>query len=682
MPGLTGPALRPLPLATLRPQGWLLERLRLQADGMAGHLDEFWPDVARSGWIGGDAEGWERGPYWLDGIVGVAYLLDDDRLKAKVRRWVDYILEHQHEDGWFGPRSGEATYADHDSWPRIIVLKALLQHLDATGDPRVVPAALRFLRLLDGMLDEWPLREWARSRWTDVVWVINQLHDLTGEDWLLGLAAKCKEQGFDWFGYADRLPFTGKVPEATLRAFQAQHDGNWMNDGHLSSHGVNVAMGLKAMPVWQRHDTSVDQQARLLHLIAQLDACHGQANGLFSCDEHLAGRHPSQGTETCTVVEYLASLEVALESFGPVEPLADRLERLAFNALPASTTPDEWTHQYVQQANQVICHVTDDRIYTNNGPDANVFGLEPHFGCCTANRHQGWPRFTSHLWMRSPDGAFTALSYAPCSFESDGLTVSVVGAYPFSDDIEITTRGTGRLHLRIPTWATNPTLTIATPTNPNPAPHHATDPTPTQDTAGPTRDSAQHATGTTPGSAHEAAALVPGSVHEVEVSGDQTLRLHLGANVQAVPRSGGAITLERGPLVFSLPIGEDWRQIGGEEPHATWEIHPTTAWNYAIDPEHTHLFRKPISSNPFSPTTAPLHLQVQAHQIPWPLEHGAAAAPPPTHTRHQTAQAETTPDPVTPGSAGLRSSVGLEVEELTFIPYGCTTLRVTELPAV
>ena len=249
---LAAPELRPLPLGTLRPEGWLLERLRQQADGMAGHLDEFWPDVARSGWIGGDAEGWERGPYWLDGIVGIAYLLDDERLKAKVDHWVGYILEHQHPDGWFGPRSGEATYADHDVWPRIIVLKALLQHFDATGDPRVIPASLRFCELLDGLLDEWPLREWARSRWTDVVWVIHQLHDLTSEDWLLPLAAKCQAQGFDWFAYADRLPFTEKEPEATLLAYQEEAGGTWMNDGHLSSHGVNVAMGLKAMPVWWR----------------------------------------------------------------------------------------------------------------------------------------------------------------------------------------------------------------------------------------------------------------------------------------------------------------------------------------------------------------------------------------------------------------------------------------------
>lgn len=618
---MRGPVLRPLPLGTLRPTGWLLERLRLQADGMAGHLDDFWPDVARSGWIGGDAEGWERGPYWLDGITGIAYLLDDERLTAKVRRWVDYILDHQHPDGWFGPRSGQATYADHDVWPRIIVLKALLQHHDATGDERVMPAALRFLRLLDGMLAEWPLKEWARSRWTDVVWVINQLHDLTGEGWLLPLAAKCKEQGFDWFAYADDLPYRERVPQATLLAHQAANDGNWMNDTHLSSHGVNVAMGLKAMPVWWRHDASPAQQPRLLRMMAELDEYHGQASGLFSCDEHLGGRHPSQGTETCTIVEHLASLEIALESWGPVEPVADRVERLAFNALPASTSYDEWTHQYDQQANQVICHVTEDRIYTTNGPDANIFGLEPHFGCCTANRHQGWPRFTTHLWMSSDDGALTALSYAPCSFSYGELTVEVATAYPFEDDVTITVSGSGvvPLNLRIPAWAAGATVTVDGVSEPATA----------------------------------------GTVHEVrrDWSGEHVVRLQLPAELRTVPRFNDAIAVERGPLVFSLAIGEDWRQTGGESPHATWEVHPTTPWNYAIDPTPLELTRQPVGTNPFTPSTAPVGVRVRGHRVRWPLEHGAAAAP-----------------PSSPVAADGPS------EELTLIPYGCTTLRVTELP--
>ncbi len=64
----------------------------------------------------------------------------------------------------------------------------------------------------------------------------------------------------------------------------------------------------------------------MIHL---LDEYHGQINGMFTCDEHLAGKDPSQGTELCTVVEYLFSLEVLISVLGDAA-LADRLERIAF----------------------------------------------------------------------------------------------------------------------------------------------------------------------------------------------------------------------------------------------------------------------------------------------------------------------------------------------------------------
>src|SRR5262249_37282916 len=147
-------------------------------------------------------------------------------------------------------------------------------------------------------------------------------------------------------------------------------------------------------------------------LLGAIERHHGQVTGMFTCDEHLAGLSPSQGTELCTVVEEMASLEQLMAILGDVA-LADRLERIALNALPATFKPDMTAHQYDQQVNQVVCKVSKERVYTNNGPDANLFGLAPNFGCCAANMHQGWPKFAANLWMQTPDGGLAAIAYAP-----------------------------------------------------------------------------------------------------------------------------------------------------------------------------------------------------------------------------------------------------------------------------
>ena len=125
-----------LPLGSVKPRGWLRGQLEIQANGLGGHLDEFWPDVGPdSAWLGGSGEGWERGPYFLDGLVPLAYLLDDQRLIAKVKPWIEWTLTHQRADGAIGPPKNT------DWWPNMIMLKVLTQYQEATADPRVVPSA-------------------------------------------------------------------------------------------------------------------------------------------------------------------------------------------------------------------------------------------------------------------------------------------------------------------------------------------------------------------------------------------------------------------------------------------------------------------------------------------------------------------------------------------------------------
>lgn len=64
-------------------------------------------------------------------------------------------------------------------------------------------------------------------------------------------------------------------------------------------------------------------------------------------------------------------------------------------------------------------------------------------------------------------------------------------------------------------------------------------------------------------------------------SGD-VVELRLPMEIGTERRYMGFIAILRGPLVYSLKIGEDWKLIGGTPPHGDWEVYPTIPWNYGI----------------------------------------------------------------------------------------------------
>jgi hypothetical protein len=629
-PPLSTGAFSFLPLGTIRPRGWLSKQLQIQANGLSGHLDETWADVGpNSGWLGGKGESWERGPYFLDGLVPLAWLLDDDRLKAKAQRFLDWTLQNQAPNGMIGPSSND------DWWPRFVMLKVLTQYEELTGDPRVVPLMDRYFQFQLKELPDRPLRDWGKFRWQDELLSVVWLYRRTGKTYLMDLAQLLRKQGYDWMAQYANFQYTDRITADFLKL----NEGNGLKDLALATHGVNNGQAVKAGPVWSLMSGAESDRSAALKMIAELDKYHGLPNGMFSCDEHLAGLNPSQGSELCTVVEFMYSLEHCLAITG--NPFfADRLERLAFNALPGTFTDDMWAHQYNQEPNQVECSL-HRKPWTTDGPESNLYGLEPNFGCCTANFHQGWPKLTNSLFMRTgneKDGegeGLAAVVYAPCEVRTTvsdiALHVIEETDYPFRGSVHLSVNPSSPvvfpLRLRIPEWAKDATILVN----------------------GDGIGSVSAGTFATVKRKWKAG-------DRVEITFPMSPRVTSGFHT--------SISIERGPLVFSYGIGESWVKLGDRGMTADWQVYPNTQWNYAmiVDPEDPAksiaATESAVGDAPFTRSGAPVKLTMKARKVDqWRAVDGVA-------------------DPL-PQSPVVSNE---PIEEITLLPYAAAKLRITAFP--
>ena len=620
---LAASAFYPLPLGTIKPSGWLKDQLDIQANGLSGHLDETWADVGQnSGWLGGTGESWERGPYFIDGLIPLAYLLDDARLKIKAQRFIDWSVSNQAPNGMIGPAKND------DWWPRMVMLKALAQYYEATSDPKILSLLSRYFAYQLKTLPTRPLRDWGKFRWQDNALVVIWLFNRTGDKALLELLPLLHAQGYDWVDHFVNF----KYVQPLSRELIEENDKQKLGEFGLATHGVNNGQGLKAGPLWSLYSHQVDDASSLRSGLSALDKYHGLPNGMFSCDEHLAGLNPSQGSELCTVVETMYSLEQSFAILGDVV-IGDRLERLAFNALPGAFTDDMWAHQYNQEPNQVECSLHHSP-WTTDGPESNLYGLEPNFGCCTANFHQGWPKFTSSLWMATDDNGLVAACYAPCELRTEvagtEVEVSVKTGYPFDGfiRIEINPAAAARfpLLLRIPAWAGGAAVSLNGASQPG---------------------------------------VVAKTFFRLDRSwkrGD-VVELTLPTDIRMVDGYRQSISVERGPLVFSYPIDPNWVKLRDRGLTADWQVFPSNQWNYAIRASEDEVAKAMVRAKapgrmPFALKDTPVSIKLPARKVTeWRAVDGAAD-----------------PVPQSPVSSSEKE------ETITLVPYAAAKLRITSFP--
>ncbi len=606
-----------LPIGNIRPRGWLGHQLRLSAQGMVGHL----PEVSRycrsdSAWLTFKPNSWEptelhleEVPYWLKGYQGLGYLLKDEAMIKESRRWLEASLASQQPDGCFGP-------PDCKELQRMNMLFVFQSYYEATGDKRVLSFMSQYFEYQNKM----PMEELLppgrgghqKARGGDNLESIYWLYNRTGDKWLLELAKKIFAKTANW------------------------------TEGIPRTHGVDICMGIRQPGVFYQQSKDEKHLAAVERDYDEIMGEYGQMpGGMFAADENFRPGHidPNQAAETCSITEFMYTNESLLKITGDSK-YASRAEEIAFNSFPASMAPDLKSLHYLTAPNLVQCDKEPEHVFQNKG---TMVSFSPWgYVCCQHNVAQGWPYYAEHLWLATAGNGLAAVLYADCEVKAkvaDGteVTISESTEYPFGEEVVFTLKTPDSvrfpLMLRIPVWCEAAEIAI--------------------------------------NDEEVSADTVPGSYVIIErVWQDEdkvVLQLPMKVTLSVWEKIGNSVSVNRGPLSYSLKIGEEWRRYGGTDNWPEYEVFPTTPWNYGLivdrdNPESSFTVssRSWIPYQPFESNSAPIELHGKGKKIPnWTLVKNCA-------------------------SNLQRSPVKSNepVEDITLIPMGCARLRISSFPTI
>ena len=610
-----------LPVGSIQPKGWLRHQLDLQVDGICGRYPEV-SDFLKyegNGWVDPTSNsGWEEVTYWLRGLTDLGYVTGDKKTIALAEKWIKGMIASQQPDGWFGPKGARtALDGNPDFWPHMPALYAIRSYHEVTGDPNVLPFLTKYFAFQNAQRPQTFGKSWAGVRWADNLDSLYWLYNRTGEAALIDLVHKIHANSYDW------------------------------TNGPPNLHNVNFSQGFREPAQYG----VVGRDPKFLRATERqydgMMAEFGQmAGGGFAGDENARHgfRDPRQGFETCGIAEYMLSFQILTRLSG--DPVwMDRCEELAFNMLPASYDPEQRAMHYVTSMNVAqIDNTPKGADFDNDWPmQAYVPGVH-NYRCCPHNYGMAWPYYAENLWHATADEGLAANLYAASEVTArvgDGTSVTIAQKteYPFGDTVGLaltTSKAvTFPLYLRIPRWCDAATVRV----NGKPI-------------------------------AAQPAANSYLIVNRTWQDGD-TVALHLpmSVRVRRWMTNQNAVSVDRGPLTYSLQIGEKWDRYAGTDQWPEYAVYPQTAWNYGLileedNPSHSFdVVQKGglVAPNPWTHETTPITLTAKARKIlNWQLDSKHVITP-------------LQPSPVRSEEPD---------ETVTLIPMGAARLRLTSFPTI
>lgn len=636
-----------------QPTGWLRRSLERQRHGLTGHLDVAGPPFDTRLWAvdaiphrPGASPWWpyEQTAYWVDGLTRCGLALNDPSLMKRAREQFDYVLAHADRDGYLGPRSCKPPMPA-GRWAHMIFFRACLAWQAHTGDERILPALQRYY--LEARHDHSGHRDVCHIE------IMCELAERTG----------CRELVTEAEGLWARY-------QQTL----SEHDRALAKDEVRANrpafgHGVTFCETSKQAIILYRLTGKALYRRYAEQAFRKLQRYHMLVSGAPSSTEALRGVTALDAHETCDVVDFSWSAGHYLLATGEV-PYADAVERATFNALPGATTKDFKALQYFSGPNQVIAARNSCHGLCATGGQWMSYRPRPGTECCTSNVTRAWPNYAARMWLAKKDDPVAAL-YGPSTLHfvrnGEPVTITQDTYYPFSDQVDFVVQTAKpqlfTLWLRIPVWCSSARVTL----NDQPVKPRC-----------------------------RAGKWFPVS-HRF--AANDRVRLHLPMTVRLTEWPDGGVALERGPLVFALPIPararRDRRDPHQRQDFPAWELFPAGPWNYALDvdrdklAEQVQVVHGPVSPDPWD--TPPLWLEVPARRVRgWRLRQAKVL---PTYgatlvdaarniwSEHKTVVRGLFPiTPPLPDPATLRGRLGKRVENIRLAPYGHTLLRLTVFP--
>ncbi len=664
-----------LPVTTAKPLGWLNQQLQLYAHGITGHMfeldagaqDDIANFIKNSQWRNDAYTGdrWEAGPYYVNGLIPLAYILNDARLIAECQNWINTMIKHRAD--WFANVTQDDIWASSEAW------QALRSWFEATGErPQDTSNFYTLTRNYFNLLNSatWGT-SWAWARANENFLALQWWHRRTRAANVTTIASSIKSHTCDWTSIYNTMTSGGN---------DLRNPQGWYMQSHVVNHGMAIKFGAAyyAFPSATATDSQMAVNAE-----TKMTRYHGQIPGNFSGDESIAGLKAWHGTETCSIVEQMYSLENMIEMFGKID-WADKLEYLAYNHLTGHMTPDGWNRQYHGQVNQALVN-SSARSWMSGGNDANIYGnLNCSFRCCTVNMNQGWPKFVVNSWMATQDNGLAAVIYAPTTVTAkvgsgntvQTVTINETTEYPFKNRVTftITTNASVAFPLvvRVPLWGAGTSIT---------APGSATV---TGSGTPANLDAGQWVTITnTWNSGDVVTVMLPFKVRAEKWFQNGTYT----GTTETFSNPGMVIC--RGPMVFGLRVASTWTNnpytncMGA----ARWSITSDGRWNYALCVDTTNAdsiarcfqvveqnidARFPwgargdrcydSASNSFITFAGdvPVYLRAKAKRVAaWGLSNNSAGDPP---------------------ASPMTTLGAVAMEDVQLIPYGSAKLRTAVFP--